>query len=60
MRLKEIQFLLLSLACLVALHQFVNWGYWWEWKDFLHHEVAVGLLVATSFGMWYVGRKRQE
>ena len=39
-------FLLFGLAFLVALHQYVNWGVWFEFKD-IHHELFV---VALIFG----------
>ena len=35
--LKILAYFFLLIAVLVALHQYVGWGYLWEWED-LHHE----------------------
>jgi hypothetical protein len=44
-------------AFLVMLQQYLVWGRWWEWKDFLHHEnfafglvcIAVGIVIAINY-----------
>jgi len=35
---------LFALAFLVALHQYVNWGAWFELKD-IHHELFIVALI---------------
>jgi hypothetical protein len=48
---KEFAFLFLLLAFLVALHQYVNYGVWFEIKD-IHHESIMLLFVGLAVGFW--------
>ena len=41
-------FVLLALAFVVALHQYLNWGTWFEFQD-IHHEAFIIALVFCAF-----------
>lgn len=41
------------LAFLVALHQYLNWGSWFELKD-IHHEVFIVALVFGGIMLYLV------
>jgi uncharacterized membrane protein len=32
----------------IVVDQKVRFGIWWEWEDFLHHEVYVGIFFYAS------------
>jgi len=56
---------LLALSFLPLLHQRIVWGYWFETKDALHHEVlSISLFtlatgIAMGYYLIYYRRKRQ-
>jgi hypothetical protein len=59
MRFKEMGFLLLLLAFLVALHQYLNYGVWFEMKD-VHHELFIATFAFAGFLLlWLSGRRER-
>ena len=59
MRLKEKGFLLLLLAFLVALHQYLNYGVWFEMKD-VHHELFIASFAFSGLLLlWLAGRGKR-
>jgi len=45
-------------AALTIIHQYTTWGKVWEWEDFLHHEVLVGMLVFGALLLVYFVNRR--
>jgi len=41
---KMLAYALIALASLVALHQYINWGCWFEIED-IHHETFIASLI---------------
>ena len=59
-RIPQLSIILLAIAVLVFLDQFLIWGKVWEWKDFpIHHETIVAILIAIAIGIWVGTRKRK-
>ena len=56
----QLSLVLLAVAALVIIDQFVTWGKLWEWKDFpLHHETIFAILVSVALGVWIgIGRRK--
>lgn len=53
--------LLFAVAFLVGLHQFVVWGYWFEWSDIHHESFVIALAFAGLVSLWLLnlkGRRR--
>jgi len=48
----------LFLGFLILLHQFLNWGVWFQLKD-LHHETFALVCFAVAFGV-YIGKKMKK
>ena len=44
--------LCLILSFLVMFDQLLFWGYWFELKDFLHHEAIAASLFFFGIGLW--------
>ena len=38
----------LVVAIGIFIDQRVRFGIWWEWEDFLHHEVYIGIFVCAA------------
>ena len=51
MKVRTLQILLVFGAFLVLLHQFVNWGTFWQMED-LHHESFALALVFGASVLW--------
>jgi len=51
--------MLFAVAALILIHQYVTWGKWWEWQDFLHHEVFAGMLIFGALVLIYYVHKRR-
>jgi len=47
MKIRIVILVLLLSAFSVSLHQFLNWGYWFEFSD-LHHETVIISFVFAS------------
>ena len=57
-RIPQLSVTLLAVAILILLDQYLTWGKIWEWKDFLHHEVFVGMLIFGAILLvYFVNRK---
>ena len=56
----QLSLALLAVAALVIIHQIVTYGKVWEWQDFLHHEVFVGMLVFGALLLVYVVNRRNK
>lgn len=52
--------LMVLVAFLVMLHQYLFWGEWWTWSQFLHHESFAFGLVCIGFGFMLGWRFRKE
>jgi hypothetical protein len=52
-KVPQLAIALLAVAALILIHQYVTWGKWWEWSDFLHHEVFAGMLVFGALVLVY-------
>jgi len=48
--------LLFGLAFLVALHQYLNWGVWFEFTD-IHHELFIIALIFGGIVAWFWRKK---
>ena len=58
-RIPQLSIILLAIAVLVFLDQFLTWGRVWEFGDFgIHHETVVAILVSVAIGVWLGTRKR--
>jgi len=53
-------FLFLALGFGILLHQYVYFGVFWSWNQFLHHENFAAVCWAAAFGIWYIKRKRKR
>ena len=59
-RIPQLSIILLAVAVLVFLDQFLIWGKIWEYGDFgIHHETVVAILVSVAIGVWLGTRKRK-
>jgi len=47
--------LFLVIAVAIAVHQFIGWGFWWEWED-LHHETWMIMFAFTGIVLLLMGR----
>ena len=56
----QLSLILLAIAILIILDQYVTWGKVWEWKDFLHHEVFAGMLVFGALVLVYFVNRRSR
>jgi ABC-type proline/glycine betaine transport system permease subunit len=52
MKWQIIFFLSLAVGFGILLHQYVNFGVWWSWSQFLHHENFAAICFAVAFGIW--------
>lgn len=55
------------IAIMILVHQVINWGMWWKWSDFLHHENFAAVMFAFSGGVafvfvsvWWFKQKQKE
>jgi len=63
-RCRELKSLILAsvifvLAFLVLLHQYNNFGTWWDMRQFLHHENIAAVLAAVGVGI-LIGSKLES
>lgn len=42
---------LLVLAAIIMIEQYMTWGTWWSWDQVLHHENFALVLAAVAVGM---------
>jgi len=54
----QLSLMLLAVATLILIDQYVTYGKMWEWKDFLHHEVFAGMLVFGALLLVYFVNRR--
>jgi hypothetical protein len=60
MSLKELGILFLTLAFLIALHQYSTYGSWFELKD-VHHELFIACFgFAGVLLLWLYNRRRRR
>lgn len=50
-----IVFLLVALA--IGIHQYINWGIFFEVSD-IHHELFIAMFGFSGAVLWYIGRKK--
>lgn len=58
MKTKTLIYTLLFLAFLVALHQYLNFGYWFELKD-IHHETFIVAFTFAALIAYYISKKQR-
>ena len=61
MNINKIVSLLIFVAFLIMLDQYVGFGIWWSWDQFLHHENFAAILIAFSGGLFaftYLRRRK--
>ena len=58
-KVPQLAIMLFAVAALILIHQYVTWGKWWEWQDFLHHEVFAGMLIFGALVLIYYVHKRR-
>jgi len=57
MKVKTLMLLLFFCSFLIALHQFLNWGHWFEFKDIHHETFIITLLFASILLYWLVSKR---
>jgi len=57
----QLSLIFLAIAALILIDQYVTWGNWWDWSQFLHHEVFAGMLVfGAVLLVYFVNRGRKK
>jgi len=59
-RIPLISLVLLVTAILIVTHQFLIWGKWWEWSDFLHHEAFAASLIFGALVLTIYANRRMK
>jgi hypothetical protein len=59
MRLKQLAAAFLILAFLIALHQYLNWGVWFELKD-VHHELFIAMFTFAGLLLLWLSERRRR
>jgi hypothetical protein len=58
MRMKELAYIFLALAFLIALHQYIYYGSWFELKD-VHHELFIAMFGFAGIVLLWLSQRRR-
>jgi hypothetical protein len=59
MKAKSLVYILISLAVLVSLHQYIFYGKWFELKD-IHHETFMVALLFSAIILYFLKVRKKE